>query len=694
MSRTRVLVYSVLFAALIWPCIIGRAAPLGTAFTYQGRLNDGGNPANGTYDLTFALFDDRGAGSQIGDPVTNANVAISNGVFSVELDFTAKPFDGTALWLEVGVRSVSGLGTFERLSPRQPVTPVPYALQAVNATTAASADAAALATNATTAATATAVPWSGITSRPGGLDDGDNDTLYSNGAGLTLVGTQFSLDTALTDTLYWKLGGNAGTTPGVNFVGTADNQALELKANNARVLRLEPNATSPNVIGGNPDNSVIAGVYGATIGGGGSSLYPNEASANYATVGGGRGNRIRGNAEFTTIAGGRFNLINTNADSATIGGGYNNQIGTNNIYGTVAGGYDNVIGGGAASATIGGGYGNDIQANSAYGTISGGQKNYIQSNNSHATIGGGTNNVIQSDADFGTIGGGGLNVIQANADYATISGGWSNVIQVANVGGTIGGGIGNVIQSNTVSATIAGGYTNLIQLDTDYSTVGGGYRNIIETNADYSTIAGGAQNIIFPLNTHSAIGGGSWNYVRSNTTAGTIGGGVNNVIYTNADYATIPGGQGAAAESYGQMAYASGVFSGYGDAQSSLYVLRRITTSAALTELFLDGTTATRRMKIPSESTWAFDILVVGRGTAANVSCGYQIRGVIENNAGTLVFVPNPGPAMTVLGEDNPATTATVAADSVNDALSVRVVGIAGVTMRWVATVRTVQIKY
>jgi len=99
-------------------------------------------------------------------------------------------------------------------------------------------------------------------------------------------------------------------------------------------------------------------------------------------------------------------------------------------------------------------------------------------------------------------------------------------------------------------------------------------------------------------------------------------------------------------------------------------------------------------MKVPLESTWTFDILVVGRGTAANVSCGYRITGVIENNAGMLVFLPNPGPVVTSLGEDNVATTATVATDSVNDALSVRVVGIAGVTMRWVATVRTVQVKY
>jgi hypothetical protein len=333
-----------------------------------------GVPPNGTYDLTFALFDDRGAGSQIGDTVTNANVAISNGVFTVELDFTAKPFDGTALWLEVGVRSIVSIGPSETLTPRQPVTPVPYALRAINATTAASADAAALATNATTAATATAVPWSGITSRPGGLDDGDNDTLYSNGAGLTLTGTQFSLDTVFTDTLYWKLGGNAGTTPGVNFVGTTDNQALELKVNNARVLRLEPNATSPNVIGGNPDNSVVAGVFGATIGGG---------ATNY----------IQNDADFGTIGGG-WNAIQANADYATISGGWSNVI---------------------AVANVG-------------GVIGGGMGNLIQSNTVSATIAGGYTNLIQLDTDYSAIGGGYYNIIETNADFSTIAGGYHNII--------------------------------------------------------------------------------------------------------------------------------------------------------------------------------------------------------------------------------------------------------------------------
>jgi len=105
------------------------AAPLGTAFTYQGRLNDGGNPANGSYDLEFTLYDaDIGPGAVAG-PLTNAATAISNGLFTVTLDFGSGIFEGNARWLEIAVRTNGG-GDFTGLSPRQELKPAPYALSA------------------------------------------------------------------------------------------------------------------------------------------------------------------------------------------------------------------------------------------------------------------------------------------------------------------------------------------------------------------------------------------------------------------------------------------------------------------------------------------------------------------------------------------------------------------------------------
>ena len=110
------------------------ASPLGTAFTYQGRLNDGGNPATGIYDLRFALYDAANSGSLVAGPLTNAAVAVSNGLFSVALDF-GPAFDGNARWLEIAVRP-NGEGAFTALAPLQALPPSPYALYA---TTAASA---------------------------------------------------------------------------------------------------------------------------------------------------------------------------------------------------------------------------------------------------------------------------------------------------------------------------------------------------------------------------------------------------------------------------------------------------------------------------------------------------------------------------------------------------------------------------
>jgi hypothetical protein len=101
---------------------------IGSAFTYQGRLTDGGDAANGTYDLRFSLYDAAAGGGQVGLAVTNTSMAVSNGTFTVLLDFGASAFDGAARWLEVAVRQ--GTNDFTVTSPRQPVTPTPYAITA------------------------------------------------------------------------------------------------------------------------------------------------------------------------------------------------------------------------------------------------------------------------------------------------------------------------------------------------------------------------------------------------------------------------------------------------------------------------------------------------------------------------------------------------------------------------------------
>ena len=104
-----------------------------TTFTYQGKLTDSGNLANGNYDLQFKLFDTVtvGTGTQQGSIVTVSNVIVSNGIFTVSLDFgvCATCFNGAARFLEIAVR-LNGGGSFTTLTPRQPVTSTPYAINA------------------------------------------------------------------------------------------------------------------------------------------------------------------------------------------------------------------------------------------------------------------------------------------------------------------------------------------------------------------------------------------------------------------------------------------------------------------------------------------------------------------------------------------------------------------------------------
>lgn len=104
-----------------------------TAFTYQGRLTDSSLPANGIYDFQFKLFDAPMGGSQVGSTLSPANVPVSNGVFTVTLDFGAAAFPGANRFLDIGVRLAGG-SSFTQLTPRQPITSTPYAIRALAAT--------------------------------------------------------------------------------------------------------------------------------------------------------------------------------------------------------------------------------------------------------------------------------------------------------------------------------------------------------------------------------------------------------------------------------------------------------------------------------------------------------------------------------------------------------------------------------
>ncbi len=118
-------------AAFLFLALAARAQT--TAFTYQGQLNSSNAPATGAYDFRFQIYNANN--SVVAGPLTNAPVGVTNGLFTVTLDFGAN-FDGSTRSLEIGVRGYGSTNAYTVLSPRQTLTSVPYAIQAINASNA------------------------------------------------------------------------------------------------------------------------------------------------------------------------------------------------------------------------------------------------------------------------------------------------------------------------------------------------------------------------------------------------------------------------------------------------------------------------------------------------------------------------------------------------------------------------------
>ena len=145
---------------------------------------------------------------------------------------------------------------------------------------------------------------------------------------------------------FWIPMGNGGTTPGVgsNFVGTGDSTSFELYANNLRVARYSPVQFSPNITYGSDANSMLLGVAGGFIGGGGSAANPNrlnDARSDLGTIGGGEGNTMSGNSPSSAIPGGFGNVVSGSFSTAmglgsSASGIYGAALGMRSVAGTYA----------------------------------------------------------------------------------------------------------------------------------------------------------------------------------------------------------------------------------------------------------------------------------------------------------------------------------------------------------------------
>ena len=274
----------------------------------------------------------------------------------------------------------------------------------------------------------------------------------------------------------------------------------------------------------------------------------------------------------------------------------------------------------------------------------------------------------------------------ASGDQSVICGGQDNTASGARsfVGGgeknnasgqesVIGGGDGNQVDST--QGTIAGGDTNSITGGSaNESSIGGGRLNAI-TGSGQATISGGIGNAVSSL-------------------YGTISGGNTNIVSGIAG--AVAGGLQATADKYGQRAFSAGRFAAQADCQQSDLIWRiATTTNTAGVEAFLDGSAS--RATIPNNTTWAFDLLCVGRSDAG-VSAAWTVKGAIQNNAGTTALVA----AVTValLADGSGGTWGAVgnapvaSADSTNDSLKIAVTGASATNIRWTIHGRIQEVSY
>ena len=140
------------------------AITVGTAFTYQGRLNDG-QPVNGAYDFKFRLFNSPTLGTQLFEETHT--LAVTDGYFVATLGFPGAFTTGEGRWLEIEARPAN-TGSFSLLNPRQPITPTPFAVFALH------------------------TPWGGISGIPATFADNvDDDTTYTATSPVTLLSGAF-----------------------------------------------------------------------------------------------------------------------------------------------------------------------------------------------------------------------------------------------------------------------------------------------------------------------------------------------------------------------------------------------------------------------------------------------------------------------------------------------------------------------
>jgi len=433
-----------------------------TSFTYQGRLTDGGNPATGSFQMQFKLFDSLSGGTQIGTTIADIPVTVNQGVFSIRLDFGSNALSGANRWLEIAVRHNSG-ESYSILSPREQLASSPYAVRTLSAASADSLSSTCM--GCVTSTQIQSVSGNTITGTIPVASIPTNSGSYIQNTSSPQASSNFNVSGT----------GTAGTFNALTQFNIASNRVLSNPGTNNFFGGV--GAGQANTIGA---NNVFMGVNAglSNIRGTGNTFFGVSAGRNNTGDAFGNGND---NAFFGNGAG----ISNTGQQNAFVGsgsGGANTSGSFNSFFGE-ASGLNNVDGQ----------FNTFIGSNTGFSNI--GPNNTSGSNNTALGIG----------AKIGLAGG--INLTNATAIGANAVVSSNNSLVLGSINGFNGAtadslvGIGtpspaarlHVVQNGDYqlrlqSQSAAGGYWNIGQTDNLFNS-GGGKLAFVPDSTDSNTAA-------------------------------------------------------------------------------------------------------------------------------------------------------------------------------------------------------------
>jgi len=715
-------------------CLLGRlavASQLTSAFTYQGHLSDGGLPANGHYDFQLAVYDALESGAQVGPTLTNTAVLVTNGVFTTIVNFGTNVFTGDARWLEIAV-CTNGGGPFVTLSPRQPVQPTPYALYAPSAGVAGSAATADTANSAVAAGTAmTANSATAFTGALAGDVTGTQSattverlrgqtvapTTPSAGQHLRYDGTQWQpgfvmLDQDTQGQLPLAHGGTGAATPeeargnlhaaasglnaditgltglaaplsvGQGGTGSNTKNFVDLTTDQAIAGRklFQPLTDAPGaVVRQSTVGAPTADVFAVQDAAGGTSFLRVDAGGTFHWTGVAQGDvsgQITGvfhgnGADLKNLNAG--NLATGTLADARLSGTYSQNLNFISPLNQFTGNGQNLANLNAGNLATG-----TLPDPRLSGTYSSSVSFTSPANDFRGTFHGSGADLVNLDAN---------NLASGTVPGGRLAGTYPNTVSFTSAGnnfqGTFQGNGANLTDLN--AGNIASGMLNDARLSANIprlnatavftATVSAPTMQASNLVADYSNANSGA------ISPGLTLGAGSGEGLISKRTSGGNQYGLD-------FFSAFTSRMGIAND--GAIHFGPGTaFASYGDAQSSIYVLRGTSSGTGYGELFL--TPSSQRLAVPPNSIWTFRIFVSGRSSSGKAG-GYCFRGFIQNDGGT-TWMREVANLEDQMEADSTWDVNVTANDSV-DALVITARGGTGDSVRWVAVVYTCEVKW